>query len=341
MSQRSEGSGWFRHAAVWGFAVSVAVLIALVTWQGLHTIAAVLGRVEAWALLLGPAFLAPHLFHSEAWYQLAERSTAPARGHFLHANWIAFGINWLLPSARVGGDVVKAGMLRDRGMPGREAAASTVAHKTLQPVTLVAYTVLAVGCLAYLQGGSRTTAILLAVSLALAAGLAAFVYLQHRGLSAALARTAERFLTRAGEGDWTLRGRALDAALRETWGRRRRVALAVIHLLGFRVLLTLEVWWIMQLLGHPVSLAEALILDSLAQAVRSGAFMLPAGLGAQEGGFVALGVVLGVPEPVALSASLLRRLRELEVGIPALVVWQWSLSRGLLARHRGDGSKGS
>jgi hypothetical protein len=72
-----------------------------------------------------------------------------------------------------------------------------------------------------------------------------------------------------------------------------------------------------------VSWAEALILESLGTAVRNAAFPVPAGLGAQEGGFLLLGAALGIAPPLCLALSLAKRARELLVGLPALAAWAW------------------
>jgi len=83
-----------------------------------------------------------------------------------------------------------------------------------------------------------------------------------------------------------------------------------------------EVWLIMYFLGHPISLMEALLLESLGQAIRAAGFLIPASLGIQEGGFLLLGTVLGIPPQTALALSLGKRVRELALGIPGLIVWQ-------------------
>ena len=90
-----------------------------------------------------------------------------------------------------------------------------------------------------------------------------------------------------------------------------------------------EVWLALYYLGHPVSLLEAVLLESLGRAVRSASFMIPGALGVQEGGFMVLGALLGLGPETGLMISLAKRVRELLLGIPALVVWQAIESRRL------------
>jgi hypothetical protein len=45
-------------------------------------------------------------------------------------------------------------------------------------------------------------------------------------------------------------------------------------------------------------------------------------MGVQEGGYILLGNLLGIPGEIAFALSLVRRMRELALGIPALISWQ-------------------
>ena len=54
---------------------------------------------------------------------------------------------------------------------------------------------------------------------------------------------------------------------------------------------------------------------------RSAAFTVPGAIGVQEAGFVALGLVLGLDPSTALALGLIRRARDLALGLPALAVW--------------------
>jgi hypothetical protein len=70
-----------------------------------------------------------------------------------------------------------------------------------------------------------------------------------------------------------------------------------------------------------VGVGSAVIMESLMQALRHLAFVVPAGIGVQEAGLVAFGQVLGVSSELALTVSLAKRLREVVCGVPALISW--------------------
>jgi uncharacterized membrane protein YbhN (UPF0104 family) len=82
-----------------------------------------------------------------------------------------------------------------------------------------------------------------------------------------------------------------------------------------------EIWLCLWFLGVPARWTDAVILESLSQAGRSAAFTVPGAIGVQEAGFVALGLVLGLDPSTALALGLIRRARDLALGLPALAVW--------------------
>jgi hypothetical protein len=68
--------------------------------------------------------------------------------------------------------------------------------------------------------------------------------------------------------------------------------------------------------------------------VRSVAFMVPMAAGVQEGGYLVVGAAFGLPPDQALALSLLKRGRDLALGVPALIGWQ-VMEGGQWWRDRG------
>jgi uncharacterized membrane protein YbhN (UPF0104 family) len=83
-----------------------------------------------------------------------------------------------------------------------------------------------------------------------------------------------------------------------------------------------EVAGVLWLLGAPVTLAEALVIESLAQALRNAGFMLPGALAVQEGAIIGAAALVGVPPGAALAMALARRAREVCLSLPGLIAWQ-------------------
>ena len=84
-----------------------------------------------------------------------------------------------------------------------------------------------------------------------------------------------------------------------------------------------EVMVAFHVIGVPVGLRESLIVESLGQAFRNLGFAVPGALGIQEGGFVLVCALLGIEQQAAIELSLLKRVREVVLGVPGLLAWQW------------------
>lgn len=77
-----------------------------------------------------------------------------------------------------------------------------------------------------------------------------------------------------------------------------------------------EIYLAATFVGSPVTVVEAVVLESLVGIVRAAAFLIPGALGVQEGGFILLGALFGLTPDNALAISLIRRACELALGIP-------------------------
>jgi len=317
-----------------GLGVGLAAAAALVAWQGFGEVARALS-VGGWAILVVvPLFTLPLLLATEAWRVLFPPGRVPGFPFALHASWVGFGVNWLLPVAMVGGEAAKVRLMHRREMDARLGAASVVVDKTIQVGTQAAYAVLGLALLGALRAPGGIVLPVSVGALLLGLGTWAFWRLQLRGLFGATWTRLRAFLPGAlGKGgDLEADAEAVDAEIRAIYGARRRWIASFLWRMGFRILWAAEVWVALRLLGHPVGVVEAVIVESLAQAGRAAGFLLPGGLGAQEGAILAAATAVGVGPEIALALALVRRVRELGGGVPALVAWQveegWTALRG-------------
>jgi putative membrane protein len=250
------------------------------------------------------------------------RSAGSAQGWvFLWARWIREAVDGLLPVAQVGGEVVGARLLALRGVGTARAAASVVVDLTVEAITQFVFTLMGVALLVlqgYDEGAVTWVVIGLAVSAPVLIGL---VLAQRWGAFMALERLFEHL---AEKWNWRALGKigGLHEAVEAIYARPSAVASgAILHLASW-VIASGEVWLALRAMGAPVGIQEAIILESLGQAVRSAAFVVPAALGVQEGGYLVFGGILGIGPELALALSLIKRVRELLLGLPALVAWQ-------------------
>jgi len=77
-----------------------------------------------------------------------------------------------------------------------------------------------------------------------------------------------------------------------------------------------------------------LAIESLIFTVRSVAFAVPGAIGFQQAAYVLVGPMFGLPPETALALSILKRARDVAIGLPALIAWQALEARTVLARGR-------
>ncbi len=259
--------------------------------------------------------------HAQGWRVLFAAQGRPAFLPMLRLRWIGEAVNSMLPVAQVGGEVMRAQMATRLGVNGAQAGAATLVDFTLGLVTQLLYPVMAVALLIQLRGFGAETQVWFGGLLVAAAAIAAFWAAQHLQMFGRVARLAGRVLRGSAWESLTGGAAALDAQVKELYGRHRDLAAcAAWRMLGW-LLHTGETWLALWFLDAQISLAAALILEALSGAVRSGAFAVPGALGVQEGAFVLIGPLVGVSPETALSLALVKRFRELVIGVGGLAMW--------------------
>ena len=316
-----------RRGAYAALAGGLALLTALVVYHGAGEVLAALAAAGYGLLLVALFHLGPLFADALGWRRLVGNRVS--RLAFMRLRWIGESINSLLPVFQLGGNVVKAQLLARRGVPQPVAAASVVVDVTLVAASQLLFTLFGLLLLIEHLGGGGLVAPSLAGVAIMGFLVAAFFAVQRRGLFAGLARSIGRF---GGDRRWaqlTSSAEALDETVAQIYRDRGALIAAVSwHLMSW-ILGAGEVWLALRFIGHPVDLQTALLLESLGQAVRVAAFAIPGAMGVQEGGYLVLGRAVGLAPETCLALSLSKRVREIALGIPGLIAWQWE---GVLAR---------
>ncbi|MEX3843937.1 flippase-like domain-containing protein [Paraburkholderia sp. BR10882] len=315
------------RAAILLLSIGTALFIALLAWQGLGSVTGALAAA-GWGLVLVAAFhVVPLALDAGAIAVLFGRDERVDQRDALLARWTGESVNSLLPAGQIGGPVAMVRQLGQRGMSMRNAAAAITVSTTLQAVAQIVFAVFGIVLFsAYAANGApRDLGVAALIATAVLGGLIALFYVaQRRGLFGRLLRLASKVF---GKRDWSAlatRADAIDEAVKSLYARRGRVAASFALSLAGWLVGTVEVWLALRFLGHPAGWIDALLLESIGQAIRGAAFAIPGSLGVQEGGYLLLAPLVGLPPEAALALSLAKRAREILLGLPGLLYLHFS-----------------
>jgi uncharacterized membrane protein YbhN (UPF0104 family) len=235
-------------------------------------------------------------------------------------------VNVLMPFGSLGGEPVKAMLLkRHYDVTYREAAASLFLIQAINTISEVPFVI--VGLVAMLHRNILPVKIEIAMTAAVVV-LVLFTFAVFVALHLRLLVSLQQRLHRSRWGEKLSRG--LDA-LGEvehrlyTFIRHRPAKFA--GALGFAFLNWLfgafETFLILRLLGMPVDLIDAWMLEACVVLVRNATFFIPGHLGTQDGTIMLVGGVLTGSAEAGLAVALVRRARELLWSGAGLVIGGW------------------
>jgi hypothetical protein len=286
------------------FAFDVKAALALI-WQagllgviGLCLVYFVLFSLDALLWLL----LVPELPWRFAWYRRLAR-----------VRLVGEAFNLVVPAGGFGGEPLKAALLKAHyGVGYRESSAGQVLARIQALIGQFLFV-----CLAVIVMGAATD--LPAVYQAGAwAGLAVLAGMTGGFILTPKLRLSSRLGRRFGRKRWARSIAHSLAAIEAVEDKVNAFArahrgryLASIALATLRWTLgTAEMWLALKLLGYPLSVADALVLEGLLQLARSVSFFIPANLGAQDGAVALAAAALTGVSAAGLGVALLRRVRE-------------------------------
>ncbi|WP_322029005.1 lysylphosphatidylglycerol synthase domain-containing protein [Paraburkholderia sp. J76] len=314
--------------------IGLAIAVWLVWREHPATVLQLLRGAGMGLVLAAAVHIFPMCANAWDWRTLIRAAQRPSFAVMLKIVWIRESINGLLPVARVGGELVSFRLLGRAGVRPPVAVASLVADMQLTLISQVLFALVAAGYL--LEHSSSDTARFVG---RLAWGLAGFIPLlvlfalvQHARPFERAARTLNR-VTSGKVVDLVGKSARVDLSLKLIW---RQTGVVVRYVLIWQTLqclgYALEIWIALRVLGTDATFMQAFVIEALIQMLSSIAFLVPAGLGVQEGGFVVIGGVLGFDAPTCLALAGARRVRDLLFYLPGLLAWQaaeygWPLKR--------------
>jgi putative membrane protein len=245
----------------------------------------------------------------------------------------------VLPFSQLGGLVIAGRVAVLGGVGAGEAFASSVIDITIEIAAQLLYTLVGVAILAERLGaGQRNGPLLWSLAAVLALGalvVSGMVTTQKKG-AAFFEKVMSKVAPNAAE-------HAQDAheAFQAAYAQRGRLfASLLLHLVGWFGG-AFGAWLILGFIHRPLPYLSVVAIESVLFAIRNAAFIVPSGLGVQEGAYALLGPLFGVPVEAALALSLLKRARDIAIGVPVLLTWQAAEHRRLRRRASGKESGGA
>jgi putative membrane protein len=252
------------------------------------------------------------LCNTLGWWYAFPRPRPPLRfGHVLAVRMAGDAINYVTPTALLGGEFVRVRLLREH-VPAVDVVASVTIAKLAQTIGHVAFIVL--GLFVLLVTAPLPPRIehglMLAVGF-MALFALAFLIGQRRGLFAPLLRALQtvgigRSAVHLGE-----RLRHLDREIAAFHAHGRQFAYSVAWFFAGWAWGLVEVGLILWLLDIPVTFHMVLAIEVLSTTIDGVLFFVPGKVGTQEGGKVLIFTLLGLDAVTGLAFGILRRIREL------------------------------
>src|ERR1700720_342722 len=216
--------------------VGAALFTVLLIRQGAGAVGAAIATA-GWGIVAVAAFHFVALFlDAMGWSVLFPRTVRPRWQSLLWMRWIGESISNLVPSAAVGGDIVRARLATISGVPLPIAAASVIADITLGVFTQIGFTLLGLVLLVSVTGRTSFVGPTLLGALIGVVALAGFYFVQRRGMFRIVGVIISRLVNSP---DWQSLGQSgdtLDQAVRTLYARRRGViaccAWTVVSLIG-------------------------------------------------------------------------------------------------------------
>jgi putative membrane protein len=325
-----EGKFRFVIVAALGLALALALYFVLTVGVGVVFSAVIAVGWGGFAILCLYA-LGLFLPLGAAWYVLVPASGA-GFGVFVWARMVRDAATEVLPFSHLGGIVLGARAAILHGISQPRVFASMIVDVTTETLAQLCYIALGVVILSASAPRAPFTAspaTVLAVCLALAAAAGGLFLAMRRYGNWMTGKLVSRLFPQ-GVGATT----AVAAALQSIHGSPARIGLSLaLHFSGW-IASAVGTWIAFRLMGARVGLAPVLAIESLVYATRSAAALVPNALGVQEAAYALLTPLFDIGAEFGLAVSLLKRARDIAVGVPILLIWQGLEGRRALSRAR-------
>jgi putative membrane protein len=299
--------------------------LALLAWLladegigGIFTVLSLVGLNIVWIFVYR---IIPIWFDAYGWSRLFAEGQRPCFFDLTRARWLAESVNTLFPVGQVGGHILRARVTGRGGRGSNEAGATVMVDFTTGLLTQTVFTIMGLALLLQQIGQHKAASgIVIGIVIALVV-ISFFFFSQKAGLFGFMARVAHLLVGRKKTAALLGDARYLDQKITEIYSRTNKLLACFFWRLVGWTAKSGENWLFFFFAGAPITLQDAVILESISTAFRSAAFFVPGGLGVQDGSLLFTGSLLGLGPDMVMALALAKRFRELAVGIPGLLWW--------------------
>ena len=238
----------------------------------------------------------------------------------------------LLPFSSLGGYVFGARAAIVGGMDSAMAISTTVVDSTAEFISQLGFAALGFGLLVHHTGAMLEDQELVSSSifgaLAGVVEVGGFILFQRRASGLIDRQVARRWPSALAQ------TAAVTASLHALYEKPLRFCIStLLHFAGW-VLGAVGVWAGLWFAGIHMSVRTIVGLESLVYVVRTVTFAAPMGLGVIEAAYAVVGPMFGLEREWAVALSLIKRLRDIAIGLPALLIWQAMEGRRLIGSEK-------
>ena len=259
-------------------------------------------------------------FDSLAWIILMKNKLSMKTAFII--TWISQTSGKFIPSGNITGEFVRFYLARRSGQNFSEASSTVLMDLFIATFSLF---LIGLAALIFIVFSLKSNLILnqfqyliLAFSLISLGTLFFLLIIRKRVISKFLVITKKiEFLSKKNIFNLLRLDISLNKLSRRKW---RLLNAVVLRLMGW-VAGAFEIYVFLWVIGVDAKISDVIIIESVTAIIRSAAFFIPSAIGVQELAFVIVGELVGYSSIVSFSVAIGRRLREIMVGIPAIITW--------------------
>jgi len=273
------------------------------------------------------AYLIVYYFDTMGWRMAFRKEVnLPNLWRFFLARQAGEAINYTTPSAYIGGEPVKAIVLKKRyGVNIIDGLSSVVIAKTTLFLSKVVFLLVGVVlALRFLRLESLVATGILWTFIGVFGLFVTFVLLQRKGLFMLGLKIARKFRLSDMFEDKQAHLEEIDRTIGNFYLKERVRLLGsfFFHLLGWMAG-AIEVYLILYLMGVRVDWIRAFVIEVFLKTANSAFFFVPAAIGVQEGAGYAVLAALGIGGEIGVALSIIKRIREISwAGFGLFIYWR-------------------